>query len=488
MSNDSSAIARPLRLHPLHCALGLALALAAPMTTASLPPVHAGGRVEENILPRDVTPSTATGRRARATIGATPTRPAGTLLVQNCNNAGPGSLREILDGAVDNDVVDLRQLAPCTISLESDIFIRADDVRVLGSGAGNLVIDGTSSNGMLTHIGEGTLLLEGMTIANGKYSNDHDVNGGCVYSTGSIMLRDTVVAGCSTYAQGDAFAMGGAVFAFGSVTLDNSTVRNSIAFAGGSGLAFGGGIYAGAGLSVFASTISGNQASAATPGRTSYGGGAWSILGNNTIANSTVSGNLAAQAAGLALYGYEYQTRIVQSTVSGNRSSMGASGLHVGSASITIRNSTITANVHEPADNTIAGAGLEIPAGFAARLDGNILAGNIVANAKYQAYDFNHGGVPVIGSSNLATSSAVALPGDSLIVADARLGPLADNGGPTLTHAPFIDSLAIDRGSNLDNLFLDQRSSSREFRRPDIGSVEFNDTLFADGFEHWLSF
>lgn len=52
MSNDSSAIARPLRLRPMHRALGLALALAAPMTTAPLPPVHAGARAAENILPR----------------------------------------------------------------------------------------------------------------------------------------------------------------------------------------------------------------------------------------------------------------------------------------------------------------------------------------------------------------------------------------------------------------------------------------------------
>ena len=250
---------------------------------------------------------------------------------------------------------------------------------------------------------------------------------------------------------------------------------------------FGGGIYAGAGLAVFESTISENMATAATPGLTSYGGGAWAVLGNNTITNSTVSGNQAAQAAGLALYGYSFQTRIVQSTVSGNRSTMGASGLHVGSASITIRNNTITANVHEPADNSIAGAGLEIPAGFAALLDSNILAGNIVANAKYQPYDFDHGGVPVIGSSNLATSSAVALPGDSLIVDDAGLGPLADNGGRTLTHAPFVDSPAINRGNNQELLFHDQRGSIREFGRPDIGAVEFNDALFGDGFDNRLT-
>lgn len=485
MNHPFRASLRAPRAHPLHGALGLALALAMPGASASAPLSTAGARMTENVIPRDGTATGMHGRRARAGVASarTDARPSGAVVVENCNDAGPGSLREALDGAVDNDVVDLTNLVPCTISLEGDIFISADNLRVLGPGPGRLVVDGAQSNGMLAHLGEGTFSLEGMTIANGKYTSDHGVRGGCVYSTGNVVLTDVVVSGCATYAQGAAFAMGGGVFAFGSVTLVDSDVRNSTALAGGSGLAFGGGVYAGAGLAAFDSTISGNQAAASTPGLSSYGGGAWSVLGNNTIVDSTISGNGAAHAAGLALYGTSFQTRIVQSTVSGNRSTMGASGMHVASGNILIRNSTITANVHDVADSGIAGAGLEIPAAFDARLDGNILAGNFIDNGKYLPYDFRHGGAAVIGSSNLATSSAASLPVDTIIVDDARLGPLADNGGRTQTHAPLADSPAIGRGNNLEDLPEDQRGSPREVGRPDVGSVEFDDALFVDGFE-----
>lgn len=485
MIHDKSAPARRLRRCPLMAGLGLALALAAPTATAAASPQTPQADREQRSLPRDAAASRHGSRRADAPRSAGPLRPAESVAVTNCGDSGPGSLRAALDAAVDGDTVDLRQLAPCTISLQSGLFILADNLRILGPDRpGEVTIDGSSANGMFAHVGDGRLQIDKLTIANGKYSNDHDVNGGCVYSTGDVELTNVVISGCSTYAQGGAFAMGGGVFALGRVVLDRSAVQSSIALAGDSGLAFGGGVYAGGGLQIFASTISGNLASAVASGRTSYGGGAWSVLGNNTIDNSTVSGNSAAQAGGLALYGYDFQTRIVQSTISGNESSAGASGLHVGSGSISIRNSTITVNAQTYSDGSGTFAGLEIPAALAARLDSNIIAGNVVEIGSYRIpYDFFHGDVPVIGSANLASGSAAVLPTDTLIVLDARLGPLAANGGSTLTHVPLPDSPAIGRGNNLQNLTFDQRGAPREFGRADIGSVEVVDRVFEDGFE-----
>src|SRR5204862_393147 len=54
------------------------------------------------------------------------------------------------------------------------------------------------------------------------------------------------------------------------------------------------------------------------------------------------------------------------------------------------------------------------------------------------------------GSANYRTGSRAA-PLDPL------LGPLADNGGPTPTHAPLPGSPLIDYGSNLAGLTADQR-------------------------------
>jgi hypothetical protein len=75
-------------------------------------------------------------------------------------------------------------------------------------------------------------------------------------------------------------------------------------------------------------------------------------------------------------------------------------------------------------------------------------------------------------------------PGDQTGV-DPILGPLQDNGGPTLTHAPLCGSPAIDHGSNsipsVPVVSTDQRGAQRTFDMPavpnasdgtDVGAVE----------------
>ena len=65
-------------------------------------------------------------------------------------------------------------------------------------------------------------------------------------------------------------------------------------------------------------------------------------------------------------------------------------------------------------------------------------------------------------------------PGD-LVVADAMLGPLQDNGGPTETHDLLPGSPAIDAGSvNCPPPDTDQRGVARpQGTDCDIGAVEF---------------
>jgi hypothetical protein len=62
---------------------------------------------------------------------------------------------------------------------------------------------------------------------------------------------------------------------------------------------------------------------------------------------------------------------------------------------------------------------------------------------------------------------------------DARLGNLANNGGPTLTHALLKGSPAIDAGSNSFTATVDQRGHARNrdgngdgVSTIDIGSFE----------------
>ena len=77
--------------------------------------------------------------------------------------------------------------------------------------------------------------------------------------------------------------------------------------------------------------------------------------------------------------------------------------------------------------------------------------------------------------------------GNDLIVADAMLGPLGNNGGPTATHSPLPGSPVIDSGDDTGCPDTDQRGIPRPwdgdddgFSRCDRGAVEAG---FTDSFE-----
>jgi hypothetical protein len=97
----------------------------------------------------------------------------------------------------------------------------------------------------------------------------------------------------------------------------------------------------------------------------------------------------------------------------------------------------------------------------------------------------------VSGSNNLITVSRNVPAGVITLSACPQLLPLADNGGPTLTHALRHTSPAIDAGANLYMVPYDQRGAGylREFGAgADIGAFEwhgeFEDSVFRNDFDH----
>lgn len=61
-----------------------------------------------------------------------------------------------------------------------------------------------------------------------------------------------------------------------------------------------------------------------------------------------------------------------------------------------------------------------------------------------------------------ATGAAITATGPNVIGQDPKLGPLADNGGPTPTEALLDGSPALDAGIS-DGLTIDQRGAPRPF-------------------------
>lgn len=95
------------------------------------------------------------------------------------------------------------------------------------------------------------------------------------------------------------------------------------------------------------------------------------------------------------------------------------------------------------------------------------------------------------GSNNLSDDVTIDCPGVSTTLTTATVGPLADNGGPTMTHALLVGSEAIDTG-NVDSTATDQRGVTA-FGTRDIGAYEYRPVdscpfeLQSDGFNTTVS-
>ena len=185
------------------------------------------------------------------------------------------------------------------------------------------------------------------------------------------------------------------------------------------------------------------------------------VLGGLIIVNSTISGNSAGDSGG-GIAGF---VAIMNSTISGNSAGDRGGGIF-GSADV--RNSTVSGN------SAVSGGGIYNIGEF------STLISNTILNAGASGENiFNNGGTVTSHGYNISSDNGGGYlngPGDQ-INTDPLLGPLQDNGGPTLTHAPLPGSPAIDAGDpNFTPPPLrDQRGRCfyRVFgRRIDIGSVE----------------
>jgi sugar lactone lactonase YvrE len=359
-----------------------------------------------------------------ATVGAGSASVA-TLAVSNCNDKGIGSLRDVVANAHSGDTVDMTGLTCSTISLTTGgIEINVDDLTLHGASA--LTIEGPgfySYEPALLHKGVGTLRADSLNIANSAYS--------CVVSSGSVYLNHSTITHCNR----------GGVIVANDFTARYSSISYSYS---GSGVSAQGG----GSVSILNSTIDHNLSDPYYCGGLSISSSGANTTASVLISNSTISSNQAG------FFGYPTLSElagagcidglpvtITNSTIAFNTSSSLNSGLRINAPSVTIE-SSIFAN-----HSIYAGA---------ADLDVTSSRG-------------------IYGHNNLImVSKGQVVPSDT-ITADPKLLPLADNGGPTLTHALSADSPAIDAGNNTAGLAYDQRGApfARVYgAKADIGAYE----------------
>jgi hypothetical protein len=270
-----------------------------------------------------------------------------------------------------------------------------------------------------------------------------------------------------TLTEGKGGQLAGCVLNNGSLTLDHVAVRDCVMETGAPEFwQGGGGIYNGDGatLNLIDSTVSDNTAQWS-------GGGIYSFLNTTTnIERSTISGNVSNDVGGaLRLLG---NATIINSTISGNQSI----GWHGGAifqtdGDVTIVNSTIASNIAPNWASSTLFIG-QFGGGFVPTL--TLTNTIITGNQWYACEKFASGttGNVVSGGGNVIQDDTCNPGATDQIVWDALIGPLADSGGPTLTHALLAGSPAIDAADTSVCPAVDQRGAPRD-AACDIGSFEF---------------
>jgi CSLREA domain-containing protein len=309
--------------------------------------------------------------------------------------------------------------------------------------------DSTFSGGAVRSLSAGNLTISRSRVADSQTTGASAVGGG-VFSAGKLTLLNSTVSGNRTLG---ASATGGGVTALDLLTVTHSTISGNHTAGPG---ALGGGLFGRSSTAVTSSTIDGNY----TQGQAAGGGGMFSAgyveVTRSTISNNRTVGQDATGGGALVAFG---NLSLNHSTISGNRTE-GADSYGGGIAvlgDLTLDNSTVTGNQALGAD--AAGGGVRVLG--TATIANSLVAANrdslgmpdVVANAGAATVTFT-----LIGdnSGSGLTEAPLGSPdtNGNLIgsstgggVIDPRLAPLADNGGPTQTHALMADSPAIDAGN-----------------------------------------
>ena len=187
-------------------------------------------------------------------------------------------------------------------------------------------------------------------------------------------------------------------------------------------------------------------------------------VGVANITNSLIYGNVTFSASGGGIYNTGTMT-ITNSTLSENISSQEGAGIY-NTGTLTLNNVTISENTALLTPSGLYNSG-------AANVNNSIISGNFLADCVLASGTFTASANNIFGAngSNGGCTGGTILAG----AIGTLLEPLADNGGPTLTHALVAGSPAIN-ASGAGATSSDQRGAAAVGTR-DIGAFEFSGTV-----------
>ncbi len=387
---------------------------------------------------------------------------ASTITVTSNGDSGDGTLRQAVIDAFSGDTINFELTYPSTITLTSGQIVIDKSLTIIGPEAENLIVSGNNTSRIFQIAVGCSLMVYNLTISDGN-------------------------SGLGT---------GGSILNQGELYLSNCVIKNNISNSYGGGIANEGGF-----LSFMNCTISNNTANV-------VGGGICNVNGMLIVTQSTVNGNSAKSAGGImnmTIVGGPAITGITNSTISGNHATESNGGgignqplvsvevnppmppftlpdvpgfpfpnEEVGIEVITIiTDCTITNNT---ATNGFGGGiygsqGIQITVPSFVMYQNTIIAGNSASAGKdcYNASGtMQSQGYCLLGVTISCESDTSDI---NIGTANPKLRPLANNGGPTLTHALLTGCLAINTGATESS--YDQRVTSRpQGAGYDIGAFE----------------
>ncbi len=371
----------------------------------------------------------------------------------------------------------------------------ANNANVLLSGGCELLDNSTQQDagwGGAVRINDGNLVMSDCLVSGNQTFGDSAHGGGIYVFNGNATITQSQIVGNQTH--GDSAQGGGIRVRNGQLNMTDTLVQDN-ATHGAS--AHGGGIYHRNGdVQLQSVVVSENSA----VGGFARGGGGYaeeSALG--MMASSVVDNETTAIGGGFHIRNSTFL--IDESTVAENQSGAIGGGLHVLSSSGQVTNTTFSGN-STPTQTGAAGSGLYVD-----RSQVDLVHVTVANNSGSLGRGlFSNGSVDEPAQVNLVNSLFVANNctsfNSSLITANAgtlsteagcdaqvvpigqiNMGPLADNGGPTLTHALSPGSVAIGAAGNCEadwDVTTDQRGLPRPGGNTsacDAGAFEFQGEL-----------
>jgi CSLREA domain-containing protein len=399
---------------------------------------------------------------------------AGTTAPPSVQIQGAGAAATVVEQRRPDRVLEISAPEPVTIT---NLTIRGGShVRhgggIEGSTAGGLSLQGVEVTGNTAEVGGGLYSDQPLTVTASRISDNTAAGGGGIAAT-----AHTATISSSTIEGNTASRLGAGIWAqdVDSLEIGDSTIAdNTVTMprAASADAKYGGGLFvatshAPTAAHVAWSTIRGNAAGVG-------GGIAWQAAGTLTVEGSLLAANTATTGGAIGTFapgtGPTGNTlTFVNATVSGNVAEVGGA-LERGPGDTVFRATTIAGNTAR------FGSGIDFNGSRAAyaSASGLIIANDPAGqNCRRNGAAFKKSEILTPVGTNLESGTSCHLQPPDRSGGNPRLGPLADNGGPTKTRALLAGSEALDRYTAPGCPATDQRGYGRPVDSIcDLGSYE----------------